>query len=110
MTVWTIFAVIFTCSVVLAYPVLLLLFDWIVGKDRNPEDNPYRLKAGTLVLQELEIVETVNAMRKDMGQEPIEHRPIIRSLKTRQWDYLRATCEGQVREAINRIAGKEGPK
>ena len=108
MDIWTMFNLYMTCSVTLVYPWLLLIFDWIVSKDKTPESNEYRIKAGIEALKEYRMTAEINAMLKEMGDEPMDHRPIAESFHTRNWDMLKAICKEQVQRSINRIYGGEG--
>jgi hypothetical protein len=83
------------------YPFWTILFEYFNRKDENARN---KVRGSQLVLMEYQVTETINAMREQMGEPPIDHKPVLAGFTDRGWEVVRVQCRQMVLGAIRKLS------
>lgn len=88
-------------SMLALYPFWLVFFE-LTTKDEGHTRN--KTEAAQLGLIEYHMVETVNLLKEEMGQPPIDHKPVIADFEDRGWEILRLKCRHIILTAVRKLS------
>jgi hypothetical protein len=88
--------------VLLFYPFWLLWLEWMARNEPVvPRNNAETAK---ILLIEYQLVVTIDAMRKQLGQKPYPQKPLIEDMKDRDWEILKLNSRQIAEEGVRRMS------
>lgn len=93
-------------------PLIYLLTDFALGHRviQESKDREWKMLACQMALYELQVVESINAMRRALHQDPIQHQPLLHRPEfcSRLWTILRHKAKTSTTLTVDRLMNVVG--